>query len=257
MALNGDVAGAWRDNFAPLSSTNTMHSFLLLLSAALLCRAADSPAGRWEGAAHIPGIEMRLIVDIALDGNGAWIGSATLPGFDAKGASLADISAANGKMAFTIKSVLGGVKIAGQIEPDGTFAGEIEQAGNKAPCTLRRTGAAQVEPSRVSTAVSKELEGEWQGELTVPGNHFHVKLVLANHPAGAATAQFVIKGKQETNLPVDLVTQEGEWLTVYCHEYNISYEARVRAGGDEIAGVFSQGGFETPVPLRRAPETHP
>jgi hypothetical protein len=229
---------------------------VLLIAAVLICSASESPAGHWEGTAAIPGVDMRLIVDLAPDSNGAWVGSATLPGFNTKGATLADISVADGKMAFTIKGALGGVKIAGRIEADSSFTGELEQGGNKAPCTLRRTGPAQVEPPRVSTAVTKELEGEWHGKLTVPGTQLDLKLVLANHAGGPATAKFSVKGKQETDLPVDLVTQEGEWLAVYCHEYNISYEGRFGADNREVAGAFNQGGLEIPVSLRRAAETH-
>jgi hypothetical protein len=233
-----------------------MRYLVLVFAGAMFCRAAESPAGRWEGVAHIPGTEMRLIVDLAQDSGGAWTGSATLPGFDAKGAPLADISVVDSKMAFTIKGVLGGVKIAGQLEPDGSFGGEIEQAGNKAPCTLRKTGPAQVEPPRTSTAVSKELEGEWQGELTLSGRQLAVKLVLTNQAGGPARVEFSVKGKKETNLPVDLVTQEGEWLTVFCHAYNISYEGHLRPGSNEMVGSFHQGGFETSVPLHRAAMAH-
>ena len=240
---------------APLS-VGVMRSFTVVFATAFLCPAADLPAGRWEGVAHIPGIEMRIIVDLGLDSRGGWTGSATLPGFDVKGAPLTDISVSGEKVAFTVPHALGGLKIAGRLDADGNFTGELEQGGNKAQCTLGKTGPGQPEPPRLSTAVSKELEGEWRGDLTVPGNQFLVKLVLANHAGGPATAQFSVKAKEETNLPVDLIVQEGEWLTINCREFNLRYEAQLRPDHNEIGGVVSQGGFEAPMSLRRVAQAH-
>ena len=36
---------------------------LIFFASALLCRGAESAAGRWEGSAQIPGAELKLIVD--------------------------------------------------------------------------------------------------------------------------------------------------------------------------------------------------
>jgi hypothetical protein len=62
---------------------------------------------------------------------------------------------------------------------------------------------------------------------------------------------FVIVGKKTTNLSVDLVTQEGNSLTIDSHDAGISYEGRFNKEASEIKGTFIQGAIELPLVLRR------
>lgn len=57
-------------------------------------------------------------------------------------------------------------------------------------------------------------------------------------------------GKKVNNLPVNLVTQESDLLTLDSQETGISYEGRLRPG--EIVGLIKQGSLETPLTLKRA-----
>ena len=52
---------------------------ILIVAAALPCRAEDVVSGRWEGTAQIPNNELIVVVDLAQE-NGAWIGSIIIPG---------------------------------------------------------------------------------------------------------------------------------------------------------------------------------
>ena len=52
---------------------------ILIVAAALPCRAEDAISGRWEGTARIPDDELTVIVDLAQE-NGAWVGSIIIPG---------------------------------------------------------------------------------------------------------------------------------------------------------------------------------
>lgn len=223
---------------------------VLLLACSLICRAAD-PAGRWEGSAEIPGSELRLIVDLAQTSDGHWTGSAILPGSGVKGASLADLTVTGSAVAFVIHGVLGDPRLSGHLTAEGHLAGDFTQAGNTAPFVLRRTGAPQVEPPRPRVAVRKELEGEWRGEFDLLGNKLHARLTLTNSSAGT-TAKFVVGGQKDTDLPVDFVSQDGDWLMLNA-SYGISYEGRFHAGRGEITGTFAQGGFESPLVFRRVP----
>lgn len=45
----------------------------ILFASAALCQAAESAAGRWEGAAQIPGHELKLVVDLSDEGGEGWI----------------------------------------------------------------------------------------------------------------------------------------------------------------------------------------
>ena len=79
----------------------------------------------------------------------------------------------------------------------------------------------------------------------------HVTLKLASHGTEAGTAELVIIGKRVNNLPVDLVTQEGESLGVDSYETGMHYEGRLRQGTDEIKGTLAQGPLEAPLVLWR------
>ena len=219
-----------------------------VLSGALPCLAAESPAARWEGVVQIPGRELRLVVDLAQDAQGHWTGSAIAPGAAVKGAPLKDIAVHDAEVAFTISGALGGPRLKGRVENGGTLRGEYQQAGNTAPFLLERAGAPQVDPPRRSTPVPHEIVGEWQGDLTLNGNKLRATITLTSTPGGAA-ARFVVVGKRRTEIPVDLVTEEDGILTLQSDAFHVSFEGRIRLGSAEIDGAFLQGAIETPLVL--------
>jgi hypothetical protein len=223
----------------------------LLFVSATLCRAGENTAGRWEGSVQIPDRELKLIVDLA-QSSGAWIGSIIIPTLNVKGAPLADITVKDSDASFALKSARGlQATFKAHLNSNGTLSGVFGQAGNTAPFVLKKIGPPQVELPPHSTAVAKEIEGEWKGDYEMFGYARHVTLKLVNRSAEAATADFVIVGKKVNNLPVDLITQEGDLLTVDSHETGFSYEGRFNKAANEINGTLNQGAIETPLVLRR------
>lgn len=227
------------------------------LPVALLCalgatlHASEPVASRWEGAVHIPGKDLKLIVDIARDSEGKWTGSVIAPGFGLKGAPLSDITVKDSDVSFAIKGGLGNPKLKGHLNGD-ELSGDYEQAGNKAPFVLQKAGPPQVEPPRLSTSIRKELEGEWQGEMTFLGNKIRVKVKLANQASGNGSGQLTLIGRHETVLPIDLITQDGALLSLELFEQGMSYDAQFRPDSNEVTGQFSLGGTEIPLSLRPA-----
>jgi hypothetical protein len=223
------------------------------LGSVTICRAEEPTSGRWEGSVQIPDRELTLIVDLAQDSHGSWVGSIIIPGLDIKGAHLIEIAIKDSGAAFSVKTGRGlEATLKGNLKPDGTLAGEFIEAGNTAPFVLKKTGPAQVETPPKSTGISRELEGDWKGEYELFGSPRKVTIRLVNHGAEGATAEFVVLGKKTNNLPVDLVTQEGDLLTIDSHESGISYEGRFNKATSEIKGTFIQAGIELPLVLRRA-----
>jgi len=220
---------------------------ILIVAAALPCRAEDVISGRWEGTAQIPGNELTVVVDLAQE-NGAWVGSIIIPGLGLKGVPLTDIKVQPSDLSFAMKGALG-IQLKLRRDADNKLAGNFEQAGNRAPVTLQKTGPPQLEYPLRNTPVSKELEGEWKGDYEMLGYTRHVSIKFANHPDGAA-AEFVIVGRKRNVLPVDLVTQEGEIVTVDSHEMGFSFEGRLKNG--KLTGAVRQGAIETPLVLERA-----
>jgi len=222
---------------------------VLIVAAALPCPAEDAISGRWEGSARIPDDELPVIVDLGQQ-NGAWAGSIIIPGLGVKGAPLTDIKVEPPDVKFGVKGPLGiqmNLRLLAPLE--NKLTGNFEQAGNRAQVTLQKTGSPQVEYPPRSTAVAKELEGEWKGDYEMLGYTRHVSIKFANHPDGA-TADFVIVGRKHNVLPVDLITQEGDLVTVDSHEIGFTFEGQLR--DEKLAGAIRQGAIETPVVLERA-----
>jgi hypothetical protein len=208
---------------------------ILIVAAALPCRAEDVISGRWEGIAQIPDSELIVVVDLAQE-NGAWVGSIIIPGLGLKDTPLTDIKVQPPDVNFAMKGALG-IQLKLRRDANNKLAGNFEQAGNRAPATLQKTGPPQVEYPPRNTPVAKELEDEWKGDYEMLGYTRHVSIKFANHPDGAR-AEFVIVGRKHNVLPVDLVTQEGEMVTVDSHEMGFSFEGRLKNGKLKGAGLF-------------------
>jgi hypothetical protein len=219
-----------------------------IVAAALTSRAEDLISGRWEGNARIPGEELTVVLDLAQD-NGAWVGSIIIPGLGVKGTQLTDITVEPPDVSFGVKGPLGIKLNLRLLDANQKLAGNFEQAGNRAPASLQKTGPPQVEYPPRNTPVAKELEGEWKGDYEMLGYTRHVSIKFANHPDGA-TADFVIVGRKHNVLPVDLLTQEGDLVTVDSHEIGFTFEGRLRDG--KLTGAIRQGAMETPLVLLRA-----
>ena len=74
-----------------------------------------------------------------------------------------------------------------------------------------------------------------------------------NRGADGAAVEFVIVGKKVNNVPVSLVTQDADFVTVKSDELGITFEGRFVKEGGELKGTLSQGPMEAPLVLRRTP----
>jgi hypothetical protein len=229
---------------------------LLLLAFPLCAGAASAPEGRWEGPVQIPGRELQLFVDLAQDRAGAWTGSITIPGLDIQGAPLANLVVTDRGLSFDLGPVLkspgyGPAGFTAQLGPE-RMAGQMTQGGHAAPFALQRTGPAHVELAPRSTPVAHDLEDQWAGEFELGGYPRKVTITLENHPAAAATARFVVVGKQTTDLPVDLVLEDGDSLRIESQAAHVAFEGHFVRESDEIKGSVELGALELPLVLRRA-----
>ncbi len=229
--------------------------FAVLVMAACSCRAEELQAGRWEGSVRIPERELTLIVDLAQQSHGNWSGSFIIPGLGIKGAQLVDIVVRDSKVSFASKSVSGrglDASFKATLEGNGTLTGDFVQGGNSAPFTLKKTGPPQVEPVSRSTLIAPAFEGEWKGRYELLGYPREVTIKLTNHPKAGATAAFLIIGKRTNDLPVDLIEQEGNLITIESHATGIDYEGRLNQQTNEINGTLVQGPIELPLVLHRS-----
>jgi hypothetical protein len=243
----------WRDRMA---IPELWPVLLFIFYPMMLCEGQTSLDGRWEGTVKIPDRELSVIVDVAQPSAGSCIGSIIIPGLDVKGATLSEISLHGSDVMFRIKTALasepgGTAEFKGHLSANGVLAGDFRQAGNAAPFTMTRIGPAQVELPPRSTEVTSDMEGEWKGEYELFGYARHVTIKLANHGSEGATAEFVVVGRKTNNLPVDVVTEEGDLLTISSQQTGINYEGRLDRKTGEIKGTLTQGPIELPLVLHR------
>jgi hypothetical protein len=97
------------------------------------------------------------------------------------------------------------------------------------------------------------VEGEWKGDYEMMGYARHATLKFANRGADGAALDFVIVGKKVNNVPVSLVMQDDDFLTIKSEEFGITFEGRFVKEAGEIRGTLSQGPMESPLLLRRTP----
>jgi len=225
-----------------------------LIFSAAICNAAELTPGRWEGVVHIPDRELTVVVDLDRGAGGAWVGSITVVGLDIKGAPLSDIVMKVPEIVFSTQTAPPprGLQATfkGKVDPSGMLSGNFIQAGDTAPFSLKKTGPPNVEAPPRNTPVAKELEGEWKGEYELNGYKREVTLQLANQPEGAK-AEMVVVGKRTTKIPMDAVTQEGDFLSFQSHRMGMTYEGRFRKENQEIKGIFGQGPIEIPLLFHR------
>jgi hypothetical protein len=215
------------------------------------------PAARWEGALHVPGRELTLVLDIAQDPAGTWTGSVILPGFGIKGAPIARLEVKQTELYATIDALLpapnANATIKARLERSGALAGEFELAGNVARFELKRTGAAQVETPPQSTPIATELEGEWTGDYELLGYPRHVTLKLKNESTGKAHAELVIVGKKTNNVRVVTVIQRGAFVSLDAPEFGMRVEGKLDPADGVFKATLTQGPFEVNFALRRSP----
>ena len=224
--------------------------FFIALPSALA--STDPVAGRWEGLVQIPDAELTLIIDFAAGNNGTWSGSVTIPGFDIKGKALSNLVVKGSQVSFEIATARGlEATLKGNVAPDGIFTGDFSEAGNTARFVLKKIGPPQVESPSRNTAISKVLEGEWTGQFEIYGTPIKVSIKLTSHGSEAGDADFVITGRKTDTLPVDLVSQQDNFVMVESHEAGISYEGTFNPDSGEIKGTYTHATIEFPLLLRR------
>ena len=228
---------------------------LLALLAATASHAAGEIAGRWSGRVQIPGRELPVVVDLAKDPSGAWIGSVTLPGFNVKGAPLGNIKVDEPGVAFDAGDALGAAPdgpaaFSARLDGRGMMSGEMRQGGNAAPFALKRVGEAQVELPPRSTAVARALEGRWTGEYEMGGYPRHVTVDFANH---AGPRPRSISSSWERRRPsCRSISCRRRRDSCASNATPIASTSKGASTRDRIAGTFTQGSMEVPLVLRRA-----
>lgn len=179
---------------------------------AAIATAACAQTGHWEGKIKVPQRELPIVVDLAKNSAGAWIGSMTVVGSSSVDVPLSAIGVEGAGVKF--KANLPELSsFAGAMSEDGaSISGSAANSQGDAPFELTRKGEANVKIPRASSALSKDFAGTWEGLLKGEGQPVHLQLRLAPAADGTATAMLVVLEQNNMEIPASTVTIDGKRL---------------------------------------------
>jgi len=133
---------------------------LLVVTASAAHAQSIDPAGHWKGTIEIPNNPMDFEMDLARNARGELIGTVTA-GADRVTLPLVKVSLDGSSIVFYGRS---DQQFHAKLLSDGTaISGTAALSGYDLPFSMGRTGDAKIDPPPVGRAVTKSLEGVWNG----------------------------------------------------------------------------------------------
>ena len=209
-------------------------------------------AAHWEGGIQVPEKEqeVRVVVDLAKNAKGEWIGSASIPNAKLIDVPLVEIAVKDGEARFSLG--ISHASFEGKLSEDGeTLTGTASSDQGAAPFVLKRSGVAAVKLPAPSTALSKDFEGTWEGTLDVSGQKLRALLKLAQSAAGLATGTLVSIDQGGQEFPITTIVQKDKTLQLDIRVIKAKYSGILSDTGTEIAGEYAVDGLSLPLVFKR------
>jgi hypothetical protein len=222
-------------------------SVAALLLVSLTCAQAG-PDGHWEAEIKGDGPQLvRVTLDLAKNAKSEWIGSMGLPSENRTGLVVKDVVIKGNSVKFLALELMS-ARFDLTLGPDGTMKGTISGPSSQ-PVEFKRTGEAKVELMSASPAVSKELEGNWEGALKSPNGAFQMVFHFRNQPDKTVLATF--DTSNATNLPLNDVKQTDQKVAFGMRIAHGSFQGTLNQEGTELVGQFTHEANSVPMTLRK------
>ena len=223
-----------------------------VLLASLACAQAG-PDGHWEGSFTVNNREIGISLDLAKNAKSEWIASMGLPSQNMTSLVVMDV-AVDGK---SVKFVAVEFQMATfdlTLGPDGRMKGTMSapqgpmSTQGPMPVELKRTGEAKVELISASPAVSKELEGDWEGSFQDPNGGLHPLVFhFKNQPDKTVAATMDNPERNFMAMPLDNVKQTGQKVEIGVKIAGARFQGSLNKEGTELALQMINGGDGTPL----------
>ena len=227
-----------------------------VLFASLVCAQAG-PDGHWEGSLTVNNREVGVSLDLAKNAKSEWIASMGLPPEQATGLVVMNV-AVNGKSVKFVAVELQGATCDLTLGPDGRMKGTMSapqgpmSTQGPMPVELKRTGEAKVELIPRSPAVSKELEGDWEGSLQDPNGALHPLVFhFKNQPDKTVAATMDNPERNFMAMPLNNVKQTGQKVEFGLKIAGSSFQGSLNKEGTELAGELIHDAGSMPLTLRK------
>jgi hypothetical protein len=221
----------------------------LLFFAALAC-AQESLEGHWEGALKIDNREIGISLDLAKNAKLEWIASMGLPSEKMTGLVVMNVAAHDKSVSF-VAVELQMAKCDLTLSSDSSMKGVISTPQGPVPIEFKRTGEAKVELIPASPAVSKELEGDWEGSLQMPNRAVRIIVHFKNQPDKTVSATIDTPDSGGMGLPLNNVKQAGPKVEFGVKIAHANFQGTLNQECTELAGQFSHEENHGPLTLRK------
>jgi len=198
---------------------------------------APSLDGHWEGFVKGTNSErIRLNLDLAKNAKSEWIASMSAPSANKAGWVVTNL-VVNGKSVKFVAVELRRVGFDLTLGADGTMTGMASGMRTQA-VEFKRTGEAKVKLIATSPAVSKELEGDWEGTLESPNGPFRMAFHFKNQPDHTVAA--TMDSNDYKNMALDDVKQTGQKvefaIKIAGEDGEARFEGTLNKEGTELTG---------------------
>jgi hypothetical protein len=195
---------------------------------------------------------MVMMVDLARNPAGLWIGSMSLPAGNAIDVPLTKVSMENNTVRFAMAETPGAPSFEGKLSADANdLSGTATAPGGAIPFQLKRKSDANVKVPAASSALSQEFEGNWEGAIVAGGNSLRVVMKLSRAADGSAAGIMVSVDQGGQQIPISTVTVKDKQLQLDVRAVGGTYIGALGANG-EIDGTWTQGPGTLPLHLKRS-----
>jgi hypothetical protein len=232
-----------------LTCTKVALACLVLLAAAPVFAQTD-PSGHWEGTLQVPNGPNVLELDLARNGQGAWIASMGVPQQNASGLRIADLHVDGNKITCNAPDVPGRPSFELTFAA-GKLIGTLSMQGHSLPLEMQRTGEAKVDVAPPNPAVSRQLEGDWEGTLSSPDGSLNRQVIVhfKNQPDRTVLATIDSPSQGARGLVLSGVVEKDGAVEFYLKGIGGSYKGKLNQQATEIAGEWTQRPGSAPLPL--------
>ncbi len=212
--------------------------------------AQTGPAGHWAATFNPDGRDITLSLDLARNDKSEWIASMGVPSENATGLVVGDVAVSGSSVTFVAVELMMS-KFELTLDAGGALKGTV-MAGPKAmPIEFRRTGEAKVQLMPPSPAVSKELEGDWEGSLAMGNQTMPIVIHLKNRPDKTVAATMDSPARNAMAIPLNDVKQAGSNVEIGVRVAHARFRGALNSAGTELTGQWMHEEMTMPLTLRK------
>ena len=106
--------------------------------------------------------------------------------------------------------------------------------------------------AQAAVAPSTGIEGTWQGTLHAPGHDLRTVLKVTKAASGELAGQFFSIDQGAQGFPLSSISFSAGVLKYAITGFDLTYEGKMAADGNTVAGTSTQGGNSLPLSFERA-----